>query len=53
MAWSLTAIPGGDTLFPTGASQNYNSYSNEKIDKLTKDIAVEHDKDKIKELYGE
>lgn len=53
MAWSLNPIPGGETLFPTGASQNYNSYSNEKIDKLTKDIAAEHDKDKIKELYGQ
>lgn len=53
MAWSLNPIPGGETLFPTGASQNYNSYSNTKIDKLTKDIAAEHDKDKIKELYGQ
>ena len=53
MAWMLNPIPGGETLFPTGASQNYNSYSSEKIDKLTKDIAAEHDKDKLKELYGE
>ena len=53
MAWSLNAIPGGDTLFPSWASQNYNSYSDEKIDQLTKEIASEHDKDKIKELFGE
>jgi peptide/nickel transport system substrate-binding protein len=53
MAWSLNPIPGGETLFPTGASQNYNSYSNANIDKLSKDIAAEHDKDKIKELYGQ
>lgn len=53
MVWSLTAIPGGDTLFPSWGSQNYNTYKNDKIDELSKKISAEHDKDKLKELYGE
>lgn len=53
MAWGLTDIPGGDTLFPSWGSQNYNSYKNDKIDELSKQISAEHDQDKLKELYGE
>ena len=53
MAWSLNPIPSGETTFASYGSQNYNTYKDDKVDDLLKQIAAEHDKDKIKELYGE
>ena len=52
--WSLDVIPGGDTLFYSKGSQNYNSYNDPKIDELTDKIQSEHGgKDALKDLYKE
>lgn len=52
MAWSLTEDPM-DTVFRSDGAQNKTNYVNPKVDELAKEIDIETDESKLKDLYAQ